>query len=204
MSNFSEKIILVTGASSGMGKETALYLAKKGVKAITLFARSTDKLEAVASEIKALKGSSTKVLVVTGDAAKASDNEKAVSETVATFGGITGAFVNAGVYVGGTSIHETVDENIESVLDVNVKGVIYALRYLIPAIKATVGDNNADPTGSIVVNSSCMGSSVIGPKSSGSGIYSASKAFVNSLIETAAIENAPRIGDDEKAKRGGE
>lgn len=73
----------------------------------------------------------------------------------------------------------------------NMKGVIYAMRYAIPAIKNTIGENG--PTGSVVVNSSCMGQAVIGPKSAGSGIYSASKAFVNSLVETAAIENAPRI-----------
>ena len=192
MSNLSDKIILVTGASSGIGKETALFLARKGVKAITLFARNTDKLQAVASEIEAMD-SPTKTMVVSGDAGKATDNEKAVSETVAAFGGITGAFVNAGVYSGGAPIHETTDDSIDSVLNINVKGVIYALRYLIPAIKATVGDTATDPTGSIVVTSSCMGEAVIGPKSSGSGVYSASKAFVNSLVETAAIENAPRI-----------
>ena len=72
-----------------------------------------------------------------------------------------------------------------------LKGVVYALRCVLPAIKKTVG--NEGPTGSVVVNSSCMGLAVIGPKSAGSGMYSASKAFVNSLVETAAIENAPRI-----------
>jgi NAD(P)-dependent dehydrogenase (short-subunit alcohol dehydrogenase family) len=73
----------------------------------------------------------------------------------------------------------------------NVKSILYAIRHLVPAIKATVGDDG--PTGSIVVNSSCMGVSVVGPKSAGSAVYSASKAFVNSIVETAAIENAPRI-----------
>ena len=80
---------------------------------------------------------------------------------------------------------------LPSPLDSNVKGVIYGFKASIPAIKKTVGEEGA--TGSIVVNSSCMGDAVIGPKSAGSGLYSASKAFVNSLVETAAIENAPRI-----------
>lgn len=65
------------------------------------------------------------------------------------------------------------------------------MRYAIPVIKNTVGEKG--PTGSIVVTSSCMGDTAIAPKSAGSAIYSASKAFVNSLVETAAIENAPRI-----------
>ena len=192
MNPFSDKIILVTGASSGIGKETALYLASKGVKGVALFARSAEKLEAVAKEIDAAAGP-TKALVVVGDASKEVDNRRAVEETVKAFGGITGAFINAGVYVGGMPLHETPDDKIDSVIEVNIKGVIFAFRYLIPAIKETVGDEKLDPTGSIVVTSSCMGDVVIGPKSSGSSIYSASKAFVNSLVETAAIENAPRI-----------
>jgi 3-oxoacyl-[acyl-carrier protein] reductase len=73
----------------------------------------------------------------------------------------------------------------------NVKGVIYGFKAVIPAIKNTVGDKG--PTGSIVVNSSCMAQAVIGPKSGGSALYAASKAFVSSLVETAAVENAPRI-----------
>ena len=76
----------------------------------------------------------------------------------------------------------------------NVKSVIYAMRYGIPAIKATVGESNdGEPAGSIVANSSCIGWNIIGPKSAGASIYAMSKAAVNSLVESAAIENAPRI-----------
>ena len=88
---------------------------------------------------------------------------------------------------------EVPKETFDLVIDVNIKGVIFAFRHLIPAIKKTVGNATADPTGSIVVTSSCMGEAVIGPKSAGSSVYSASKAFVNSLVESVAIENAPRI-----------
>jgi len=191
MSNsHADKIVLVTGASAGMGREAALNLASKGVQAIALFARREEKLQEVAKEIET-KFPKTKTLVVIGDAAKADDNKRAVDETVKAFGGITGAFINAGVYRGGVPIAEVDDQAIEDTLNVNVKGVIYALRYVVPAIKKTVGEEG--PTGSIVVNSSTMGETVIAPKSVGSGIYSASKAFVNSLVQTAAAENAPRI-----------
>lgn len=190
MSNFESKVYLITGASSGMGKDTALYLASKNVKALTLVARGKDRLQEVADEISK-EFPNTKTLVVAADASSAEENKRAVDETVATFGGIHGAFVNAGIYRGGAMLPDTTDDVIEEVLNANVKSVIYAMRYLIPAIKATVGDEGA--AGSIVVNSSCMGAVVIGPKSGGSGLYSASKAFVNSLVETAAIENAPRI-----------
>ena len=191
-SPFKDKIVLVTGASSGMGKSAALYLAQKGVRAITLMARTQEKLEEVAAEI-ATTYPNVKTLVLAGDASKDEDNKAAVARTVDQFGGITGAFINAGIYRGGKPIEETDDAAINETLDVNVKGVLYALRHLIPAIKATVGDDVADPSGSIVVNSSCMAEAIVAPKSAGSSIYSASKAFVNSIVETAAIENAPRI-----------
>lgn len=99
--------------------------------------------------------------------------------------------MNAGTYKGGATISEVDDETIDEVLNVNVKGVIYALRSIFPAIAKTVGEDG--PTGSVVVTGSCMGASVVAPKSAGSSIYSASKAFVNSLVQTTAIENAPRI-----------
>jgi len=192
-SSLSDKNILITGASSDIGRETAIHLARKGVRAMTLFGRNEEKLDALAEEIHSMLPS-TQTLVVSGDARKAVDNERAVSESVETHGGIHGAFIHAGVLANGAAIHETIDESIDSVLDNNVKGVIYALRYLIPAILKTVGEYNAtDPTGSIVVTSSCMGNVVAGPSGGGSGIYSASKAFVNSLVTTAAMENAPRI-----------
>lgn len=83
------------------------------------------------------------------------------------------------------------DDDIDAVIDVNIKGIIYGLKFVLPAIAETVGSEG--PTGSVVVNSSCMGSTVIAPKSIGSSLYAASKAFVNSLVQTAAIENAPRV-----------
>jgi len=189
-SPYTGKIALITGASAGMGKATALFLASKGVQAITLVARRQEKLAEVEAELNQTYPN-VKTLVVAGDVSKAQDNQRAVEETVAKFGGLTSAFINAGIFRGGAPITDVSDSDIEDVLNVNVKGVVYALRYLLPAIKETVGTEGA--TGSIVINSSCMGSTVIGPKSAGAAIYSASKAFVNSLVETAAIENAPRI-----------
>jgi NAD(P)-dependent dehydrogenase (short-subunit alcohol dehydrogenase family) len=190
MTSHEGKIVLVTGASSGIGKAAVFFLAGKGVKAITLFARRKENLEEVAKEL-ASKYPGVKTLVVAGDTAVAADNQRAVDETVKEFGGTTSAFVNAGIYKDGATISEVDDETIDEVLNVNVKGVIYALRSIFPAIAKTVGEDG--PTGSVVVTSSCMGASVVAPKSAGSSIYSASKAFVNSLVQTAAIENAPHI-----------
>jgi len=66
------------------------------------------------------------------------------------------------------------------------------MRYAILAIKKTIHESKGQQ-GSIVVNSSAMGEAVIGPKSIGASMYSASKAFGDNLVETAALENAPNI-----------
>eukprot|EP00538_Stauroneis_constricta_P001613 CAMPEP_0119565800 /NCGR_PEP_ID=MMETSP1352-20130426/31180_1 /TAXON_ID=265584 /ORGANISM="Stauroneis constricta, Strain CCMP1120" /LENGTH=99 /DNA_ID=CAMNT_0007614789 /DNA_START=48 /DNA_END=343 /DNA_ORIENTATION=- len=99
MSNYEAKVYLITGASSGMGKDAALYLASKKVKALTLFSRGKDRLDEVAAQIEK-EFPQTKTLVVAGDASSADDNKRAVDETVAAFGGIHGAFVNAGIFRG--------------------------------------------------------------------------------------------------------
>jgi NAD(P)-dependent dehydrogenase (short-subunit alcohol dehydrogenase family) len=88
----NDKVFLITGASSGMGRDAAYYLAERGVKGLTTLTVGAD---------------------VTSDA----DNKRAVEETVAKFGGIHGAFVNAGVYRGGATLAGVSDADIDAVID---------------------------------------------------------------------------------------
>lgn len=94
---YEGKIVIITGASAGIGKATAEFLAAKGVKAITLFARRADKIKAFEAELNKANPN-VQTLVVAGDAANANDNKRVVEETVAKFGGVSSAFINAVSY----------------------------------------------------------------------------------------------------------
>jgi NADP-dependent 3-hydroxy acid dehydrogenase YdfG len=83
---------------------------------LTLVARGKDALDEVASELAKLYPT-VKVLIVVGDVTSDSDNKRAVEATVAAFGGIHGAFVNAGTYRGGVPLTEISDTDIDTVID---------------------------------------------------------------------------------------
>lgn len=175
---------LVTGASAGMGAGAARFLASRGAK-VALFARRQDRLDALVAEIKRGGG---QALAVAGDVTSKADNQRAVDAAVEKFGALHGAFLNAGLYRGQTPLVESSDADvITPLLDVNVRGVIYGLQTALPAIKAS-----ADGSGAVVVNSSVMGAVTKGA-SAGSSIYGATKAFVNSLVQTAAVEHAGEV-----------
>jgi NADP-dependent 3-hydroxy acid dehydrogenase YdfG len=107
----NDKVFLITGASSGMGRDAAYYLAEKGVKGLTLVARRREVLDEVAADLAKLYPNVTTLTV------GADDNKRAVEETVAKFGGIHGAFVNAGVYRGGATLAGVSDADIDAVID---------------------------------------------------------------------------------------
>lgn len=110
------KVILISGGSSGMGKATALWVAEKGATAVTLFARRKEALEEAEKEILE-QFPSVKVLTVAGDVSSPEDNQRAVDETVKAFGGLHGAFLNAGVYKGGAKLEESTEDDLNAVLN---------------------------------------------------------------------------------------
>eukprot|EP00611_Tribonema_gayanum_P021341 TRINITY_DN407_c1_g2_i4.p2 TRINITY_DN407_c1_g2~~TRINITY_DN407_c1_g2_i4.p2 ORF type:complete len:110 (-),score=32.96 TRINITY_DN407_c1_g2_i4:385-714(-) len=93
---FEGKVAVVTGASSGMGLATAAQLAAEGAK-VVMVARTKDKLEAAAADIKAKGGD---VLAVAADVSKDAANKEIVDAALSAYGKLHIAFLNAGTYGG--------------------------------------------------------------------------------------------------------
>jgi NAD(P)-dependent dehydrogenase (short-subunit alcohol dehydrogenase family) len=172
----SGKVAIVTGASRGIGAETARLFAGEGA-AVVLAARNTDAITGLAAEIAAAGG---KAFAVATNVADAGAVAALVTQTVAQFGRLDIAVNNAGVALGNKPLAEVSEEQFDQTIAVNLKGVFLAMKYEIPAMLASGG-------GAIVNMSSTVG--LVG---SGAGIapYSASKHGVVGLTRAAALEYA--------------
>ena len=131
MQNIANKVVIITGASSGIGEATALKLAKEGAK-IVLGARREDKLKAIADQIKAAGGEA--VYRVT-DVVKPEDNAALVALAKEAFGKVDVIFLNAGLMPSSPlSALETANWN--AMIDVNIKGVLNGIAAVLPEFNA--------------------------------------------------------------------
>lgn len=170
---FKDKVALVTGGSSGIGKATALAFAKKGAKIV--IADWKENRETIDS-IKNLGG---EVIFVKCDVSKASDVKKLVKKTINTFGRLDFAFNNAGIEGISARVQDCTEENWDKTISVNLKGVWLCMKYEIPEMLK-------QGKGAIVNCASVAG--LIGFQ--GLPAYVASKHGVIGLTKTAALEYA--------------
>ena len=159
------KVVIITGASSGIGEASARLLAQQGCK-LTLAARSVDKLEALAAELE------TESLVARADMTAPSDIANMVERTLERFGGVDVMFANAGIYIPGEFADGALDAFSE-LLAINVDAVLRCAHAVIPSMKA-------QGSGDIVVTSSISGHGDIHWEP----IYSASKNAVQTFAHT--------------------
>lgn len=176
MKNLQDKIALVTGGTTGIGRATAIAYAKAGAKVVVSGRREKEGKETIALIEKA--GGTG--LFVRADVAVEADVKNLVAATLRAYGRLDIAFNNAGVE---SSVikptHEQDDADFDRVFAINVKGVYLSLKHEIPAMLKTGG-------GSIVNTSSIAG--LIGM--AGAGPYVASKHAVIGLTKNAALEYA--------------
>ena len=171
---FAGKTVMVTGASSGIGRATARALGAEGAN-LVLAGRRRDRLEEVATELRA---AGREALVVTGDTRDEAACAAWVAEAVSRFGGLDG-LVNAAGVLGNGSVLDTATAEWDRMMDVNVTGVMQVTRAAAEALKARKGS---------VVNLS----SVAGLRPYANlAAYCVSKAAVEMYTRCAALDFAP-------------
>lgn len=156
------KVVVITGASSGIGRSTARLLAANGWR-VALVARSKDRLETLGSEL------GDEALLLPLDVAEAEAGERIVDATIERFGRIDAIFANAGVYLDGQVADNEVDA-IRRTIDVNVFAAMELVRAVLPPM-LTQG------SGDIIVTSSISGHQAIECEP----VYSASKHAVRAF-----------------------
>lgn len=166
------KVALVTGASSGMGKEIVSLYAKEGCNVVA-FARRKERLDELANELANEKG---KVIAYAGDVSKKEDIEAAIDLAIKEFGKFDILVNNAGVMDDMSPMANVTDEKYEHVFAINVYGPMASMR---KACQVFLEQGN----GGCIINVSSVGSmhQAAGP------IYGASKAALNAMSKNTAF-----------------
>ncbi len=168
------KVILITGGTSGIGKTTALKFGAAGAKVVVSGRRESEG-QAVVTEITAAGG---EAIFIKADVAVESDIAALVAKTVETYGRIDIAFNNAGVELTG-AITDVSEVDYRKVFDINVWGVLAAMKHEIPVM--------LKQGGGVIINTSSIAGQI---GMAGAGVYVASKHAVDGLTKAAAIEYA--------------
>ena len=168
----AEKVAIITGGGSGIGRGIALAFAREGAK-VVIAGRHQEKLDAVAKQI------GEGCLVQSADVSEPQDIEKLVAATMKKFGGIHILVNNAGILLPGTAESHTEDE-WKQTFDINVRGVWLLSRAVLPHMRAAGG-------GSIVNIASVL--SFVAARNRVA--YSASKGAVLALTRAMALDHAP-------------
>ena len=176
MSKLQNKTAIITGAASGIGRATAMLLAREGA-AVTVVDINEAGGQAVADAIAEEGG---RAIFVRADVTRAEDCQRVVQETVDAFGGVDILYNNAGV-IRRADVVETTEEEWDWVMAVNVKSIFLMCKYVVPVMAAAGG-------GSIINTGSGWGLKG-GPRAIS---YCASKGAVVNMTRALAIDHGPQ------------
>jgi NADP-dependent 3-hydroxy acid dehydrogenase YdfG len=174
MENIKDKVIVITGASSGIGAATARKLAALGAK-VVLAARREDRLKAMVAEMGG------NAIYVATDVSKRTDLDNLIQQAISKFGHVDVLWNNAGI-MPISFFEEGLTEEWDRMIDINIKGVLYGINAVLPHMLQR-GEGHILAT-----------SSVGGIKTSpGIGVYSGTKFAVRAIMETLREEVAQTI-----------
>lgn len=175
MSNIQDKVVIITGASSGIGEATAKELASKGAQ-LVLAARREDRLKKLQEEIQ--KNGGQAIYKVT-DVASHEQMEELAEYALTEFGKIDVMVNNAGVMPLSPVYQKKINE-WDSMIDINIKGVLYGIAAVLPSMRER-------KEGHIINVSSIAGHLVF----HASAVYSGTKFAVRAITEGLRKEEAP-------------
>ena len=173
MLDFTGKVALITGAASGFGRGLAAELGKRGAR-LVLGDINMDALDKLVADLEA---GGVQALSRRCDVSSEDDCKAMVDTALEHFGRLDLAANNAGIAHGFIGVEELTEEVLDQQMNVNVKGVMFGMKYQIPALRQSGGG--------AILNTSSMAGIGGGPKI---GAYAASKHAVIGLTRTAAVE----------------
>ena len=183
--NIAGKVVVITGASSGLGEATARYLAERGAT-VVLGARRAERLQTLVDEITRMGGKATAFVTDVTDAAQV---QALVDAAVAQYGRIDVILNNAGV-MPHSPLERRKIEDWNRTIDINIKGVLYGIAAALPHMQRQKSGH--------IINVSSVAGHKVGP---GSAVYAATKTAVRVISEGLRQEVKPGTSARRSSRR---
>ncbi|BFZ09309.1 hypothetical protein BsWGS_12348 [Bradybaena similaris] len=139
-SEFNDKVVIVTGSSSGLGETIAIMFASRGAK-VTICGRDQGRLNSVLDKVvKISGGKKEKSLAVPGDVTDAKVRKDIVERTIEKFGRLDILVANAGVVAKNNSFMEETESNYDTIFDINLKSTFFLIQQAVPHLEKSKGN----------------------------------------------------------------